>query len=105
MDRAGLGERDRKRGAHDGVLPKGPERGPPSPRVETAGLGSACVAPAVFGLRPETFGRESGKLLNPTCNYEDQSAGRRLERPGQSRSPVIEAFRRDIHTHNWDIKY
>src|SRR5439155_21938806 len=50
-------------------------------------LESAGVAPAVFGLWPKTFRHETRKLFGEAFDLEDQSAGRRLERPGRSRSP------------------
>ena len=48
----------------------------------------------VFGLWPETLCREPGEPFSPAFIREDQSARRRLERPGWSRSPFfIESFR------------
>jgi hypothetical protein len=48
----------------------------------------------VFGLWPETLCREPGEPFRSSFIHEDQSARRRLERPGRSRSPFfIESFR------------
>lgn len=56
--------------------------------------GAWAFSPAVFGLWPETFCREPGEPFAPAFTREDQSASRRLERPGRSRSPYfIESFR------------
>jgi mono/diheme cytochrome c family protein len=50
-------------------------------------LGSAGVPPAVFGLRRKTPPAKGANLLTGRLPPADQSAGRRLERPGRSRSP------------------
>jgi hypothetical protein len=55
------------------------------------------VSPAVFGLWPETFCRESGEPLSRVFICESQSARRRLEQPGRSRSPFRnESLRKGI---------
>jgi serpin B len=51
-------------------------------------LGSAGVPPAVFGLRPKTSFAQNVKFLMRFFLRAGQSAGRRLERPRRSRSPV-----------------
>src|ERR1017187_10423951 len=67
---------------------------PPGLRNDAVGLGSAGGSPAVFGLWPETFCREPGEPFGPAFIREHESARRRLERPGRSRSPfLIESFR------------
>ena len=46
--------------------------------------GSAGVSPAVFGVSPKTFPLNAALV----ASAPDQSAGRRLERPRRSRSPI-----------------
>src|SRR5262249_36521736 len=66
----------------------------PLSRSASLGLGSAGVAPAVFGLWPETLLHTGREPLDSVAAPPKQSAGRRLMRPGRSRSPFsTETFR------------
>ena len=60
---------------------------PPLSRNDAITSGSAGVSPAVFGLWPKTFCREHGDLFGVIKARQQQSAGRRLLRPGRLRSP------------------
>lgn len=55
-------------------------------------LGSAGVAPAVFGVSPKTFSRAEQELVDCPSPRRVQLAGRQLERPRRSRSPFAITF-------------
>jgi len=66
----------------------------PLPLNDAVALGSAGVAPAVFGLWPKTFHRKKRQVFAAVETRRKQSAGCRLLRPGRSRSPFpTESFR------------
>ncbi|HEY2951585.1 MAG TPA: ABC transporter permease subunit [Verrucomicrobiae bacterium] len=71
-----------------------PERTSRQSRNEAVDVGNAGVPPAIFGVSPKTFPRPIPALTAAVSDAANQSAGRRLERPGRSRSPFLSALLR-----------
>ena len=61
-------------------------------RNNSVGLGSAGVSPASFGVSPKASGMRDDALNSCWFLHVVQSAGRRLVRPGRSRSPFAIAW-------------